>query len=1287
MAARDIRAGRTAPPRRSVPPSAEDKAGDYGSLPLFRELPVEAIALPATEEKDNQAGPISPQAPTESAAQPSPLAPAAERDNRAEATSPLAPIERVAQASPLAPASGARGRGEGVGVAAIDLQRHAVIGASAGTGKTYSLEHLVLRLLTEADATLEQILLVTFTEKAAGELKDRLRMRLEKALPEMPAHQAVIQTALDSFDQAHVYTIHGFCQRTLQEYAFEQRQDFRQELALDVDLLQSCLREIQRKAWREEYGEQLRTVLELADYNGIKGSEAWEQRVLRIAGSLRQGCDHRLQPDLLDGWPGCLQELGAGLRADWETCRRLAGPLDANRLEEHPLYVGFDRLDVQANWRDPRRRKVLLPLLRWLADPEAGERPVIAFCRLLITCAEASSFNKHAFRLISTQLSKKAVAQLADYCPGLMELVELVEQRRQATDWDALQHQLALGTIRQLHEHLTAYKRERGLLSFEDMLTRVDDALNPGKNPEAEAVATHLRRRYRYAVIDEFQDTDLIQWRIFKRIFVDGGPPHRLFVVGDPKQAIFGFRGADLQAYLSAVRDLSDGHAAQEVHLDVNWRSCPELLDQLNVLFANGEWFAGTDISYRPVLPPRETKPPSALVADRTGQNALTLVDLAGLDSARDARRHYAQFIAHEIGRLLGWPGGNPLLEFEAKGKPARGLRADDICVLVFKRREAIPLLDALRAAKIPYSFYKQPGLWQSEEAVHLSYVLKALARPDQAQGFRKALLTRFFRLTPQDLSQSDELPANHPTKELFARWLGWADDQNWAPLFQSLLEDTGLLHDDPQAAEAERRLANCRHIFHALQHAAYAENLDLLGILDRLETLRRRPSDNDMDVQPIETEQRKVQIMTIHASKGLEFPVVFLAGGFTGGRGGDYLTYRDGNTLVFDLRKGDDARSSAAKQEQDAEQRRLLYVALTRPMFKLYVPKLAADCKYQSKGPVITILAPAAEKAGLRTTEARLDRPAEVQPRPEEVSAPPSPEPPVCDNLAKLLPPADLDFRRRRILIRSFSSLHRQSSRSEVPNFAERLPRADDDDQDALAGQEPLRGPVFGDLVHDVLEKIDFAAVGRAEAWQALLTDGTPARQLVDQQLAKHLPRYTSRLSLTQLQEPSRQQVARLVWNALHTPLSALGGPLWQIPAGDRLHELEFHFPEMEDAPPEVRRENGFLTGFMDLVFRHNGKVFLADWKTNLLSGSYTPDELAHSMRECDYVRQYRLYLQALARWQKRARGDAFDPRRDLGGVYYLYVRGMNGQDEAAGVFFHRPTADDLRLEQVLAD
>jgi exodeoxyribonuclease V beta subunit len=284
----------------------------------------------------------------------------------------------------------------------------------------------------------------------------------------------------------------------------------------------------------------------------------------------------------------------------------------------------------------------------------------------------------------------------------------------------------------------------------------------------------------------------------------------------------------------------------------------------------------------------------------------------------------------------------------------------------------------------------------------------------------------------------------------------------------------------------------------------------------------------------------------------------------------------------------------------------------------------------------------------------------------------------------AELFPRLDADLHRRRIYIRSFSSLHRQSQpRVEEANYVERPPRKDDDVPDPLAIQDPLRGPVFGDMVHAVLETLDFASIGQAADPADLIREGTPFRKSVDQQLALNLMKLQTRVSGPQLEEACRQQIARLVWNTLRTPLPEVG-PLWQIPPQDRLHEVEFHFPEaFGPKPPEVRAQEGFLTGFMDLVFRKQGRIYLVDWKTNLLE-SYAGDDIRQAMEECDYVRQYRLYLQALSRWLGDRGG--FDFRRDFGGVFYLFLRGMNGQDEGSGVFFHKPTAEDLRLEMVLA-
>src|SRR5207247_1359530 len=199
-------------------------------------------------------------------------------------------------------------------------------------------------------------------------------------------------------------------------------------------------------------------------------------------------------------------------------------------------------------------------------------------------------------------------------------------------------HQLAVHTIAALQRRLDQYKRGHGLMSFEDMLTRMDQGLDPAHNPGAATLVGLLRRRFRYAIVDEFQDTDPVQWRILQRLFLEGGEG-RLFVVGDPKQAIFNFRGADLDTYLVAKMQLAKAQDATVCTLDTNWRSSTELVAALNHVFAHGDWFA-KPLAFSPVRPATNPAKRSAFVDQESDRAALTLVRIGGDETLARARRH-----------------------------------------------------------------------------------------------------------------------------------------------------------------------------------------------------------------------------------------------------------------------------------------------------------------------------------------------------------------------------------------------------------------------------------------------------------------------------------------------------------------------------------------------------------------------------------------------------------------------------------------------------------------------
>ena len=377
------------------------------------------------------------------------------------------------------------------------------------------------------------------------------------------------------------------------------------------------------------------------------------------------------------------------------------------------------------------------------------------------------------------------------------------------------------------------------------------------------------------------------------------------------------------------------------------------------------------------------------------------------------------------------------------------------------------------------------------------------------------------------------------------------------------------------------------------------------------------------------------------------------------------------------------------------SELRRLLYVALTRPIFKLYIPKVKIPPRSGGYlGPVGTILLPALNlacpvKLGPLIAEVSTPALAVSTPKPSAETAPAvTIEKTPYEVAGPLFPPLDDSLHKRRIVIRSFSSMarHHLSTLGDASSFGEQAHRPADEAATPIDRDDPLRGPVFGDIIHNVLERIDFLEVARSALPEDLIRAGTHARKLIDQEIKGNLTKLRTRTPLDQLAQACRQQIAALVWGALRTPLSEVGGPLCDVPAADRLTEVEFLFPERSGAPipANQRWEEGFVTGFMDLLFRKNDKYYLLDWKTNMLP-AYGREQIERSMADSDYHRQYRLYLQAIARWLRRVKGPTFPFLEQLGGVYYLYVRGLNGRDESSGVFCHHPTEQDLDLDFVL--
>ena len=1187
-------------------------------------------------------------------------------------------------------------------IAHIDLTRHALIEASAGTGKTYTLENLVVRLLKERqDIALENILMVTFTEKATSELKMRIREKLEQEISpnshggDTEATAQKIRDTLDAFDIASIYTIHGFCHTILKDFAFENGSLFQNEVVDDTPIFDTLIREQMRKVWPEIYGAHLPEMLRVAGFANRK--DQFLSLVVNIARRVfRPGVGDEIRPGAQDR---NFDQIRSEIITQVVALKTLIGVVPA-------FSDGFNRLNINARSKKTLMEKMVMPLERYLSQFDENHFESTSLVELIDQVQAVKSSGRQGIEcLVPVNWLKNG--DNIQVCPNLETIAERLEGLTETLV--QLVYSLAVDAVKKLQTDAARFKRQNGWISYDDMLSRVASALHGEHSTQ---LIRTLRAKYKIAFVDEFQDTDPVQWGIFKRLFLDHSEipcENLLFLIGDPKQAIYSFRGADVYAYLEARNEmerLSGTGAANLYFLATNWRSKPELVRAFNDLFCCNEWFpphdrAGSfEIGYQDAGSPSEEDLPAVLAADRSHRPALNVVDLRESESPRRAKPVLTRFIAAEIRYLIGSGG----IEIKERNSGRRPLDYGDICILVRGRSDALLLEPELTDLSIPYSFYKKPGLFISDEALYLSLMCHAVLDPGSIPDVKKALLTPFFAFKATDLYAVENMPVSHPLKQLLFYWHALARSRKWGMLFRSLMEDSGLLFREAETRDWDRKNTNYHQIFRHLEAVAYRKNLDFRSLSALLDSYRKQTveAEADADIHQIETEARKVQIMTMHVSKGLQFPVVFIAGGLTQPSGDDYHVYHVCNPANPDagIRKIIDLSKKYGKERHDREKndedKRLFYVALTRAQFKLYVPFFPVASRHRWLGPVCRFLSSAVSSAFPKDN----DNPAvgSLVPDVHAASDPDDAEAidhevvseSAIDKYHPLLP-SNNNYQSRRTLLESFSSLHGRLYHGWQPETGFQVVREKDKEDDesfvafdsdnirtARSDAELPGGADIGSMFHDIFEHIDFeAAAGNPE-------------DLLERPEAKDL--IVETMDAYRVEERWQPQVCRMIGNALTTPIDTGEAPiiLGRVKKEDRIHEVEFYYPfafpvggrsKIPDC--EIEEGNcGFIRGFVDLVFRHKGKFFIADWKSNRIDAGYGRKALEVCMNDAGYHLQYKLYTVAVMRWLKQAFGDRFDADSQFGGVFYFFLRGM-GTGNGNGVYFVSP-ADLGTLEHL---
>jgi exodeoxyribonuclease V beta subunit len=1109
-----------------------------------------------------------------------------------------------------------------------------VIQANAGTGKTFTLVNLVAQLVADGKVKAEEILLVTFTIKAAAELRFRVRERLMKfkEQSEYSGRRHLIEAALAVPDGLwNIQTIHSFCQNALLDFSIFSGASPMPRLISEAELVRVAIDHAIRRQWLvDEETSIFRAIRDLKKANVL----------------LNDAAEH--------------------LARAWTSGYRVPPPGET-------LPKGA--------------------VARFEGDSLSDDFPSVVVC------------NTFVFE-------------------GLMLLPKAIE-------------------------HIRA---QFGLMTFNTLISDLHRCLTSNTN-ESKQLLQSIRNKFLICIVDEFQDTDALQWEIFQTVFCHD-TPHSFVCVGDPKQSIYGFRGADLATYRRATRWLKN-NGAKHLTLSENWRSSPAMIEAVHQILDHEDY---TDLAYthksisarshvgiwedkekkKPVYPLRVIEcPPKAAQSAETNQNSKDKEKVEDKVKAK-ARRSIPFQIAKEIHELMKTP---PWIQLGDDAEP-RQLRWSDILILTSGRHfvsndiitgDQFEVSEALNHFQIPFWVYQRDKLFDIPEVQSILDVMLAALTTDDLMLRNRAFLSPLLSgqtatiWEPKD-DENDPRNSEKSRAEIFLTELGILLENKRHNSILILCRGKIASHNSlPLQVKANMELAIER-----LCEAGILENLNAWQMTQRLHDWMTKGSGADEDDADSESDTRQLQsqghtrnavtIMTWHSSKGCEAPVVFVTGGFFHYEGSDFeMRARIGPLiditpepqakpepkLEFDNNNQTKEQTPALEPEAwDGElkacfgkkyfigwsntllpptydeNKRLQYVVMTRASVLMYLPYVSGKKSVNRASRWYTANCALGELLKKENSEKIVS--IDVTPIDENSTYPPLSEKiERQENHSEHLETSPLKENQlpavRGIALGSYSSLKKklgQLKRSSLASESFIAPGISDanesveedgiDTESALPEDviEDFRGKEFGIFVHGLFEDLSWKALKKGP-------ESPEFKSEIDRVIELHLSEIVRRFG-----ENAVEKISSAFMNALTTPLKVEGvismDGLWQ--ADDVLCEIDFHLPEV------FRRQNAhpnqFYTGSIDVVFSHSGRTFFLDWKTDRLTSRELESHstLEAAMREKRYILQLQLYAKSLFRALHSGQ-NADTAYESFGGGVYLFIR-----YGARGVYAHRSTLDELQ-------
>lgn len=1153
-----------------------------------------------------------------------------------------------------------------------------LIEASAGTGKTYAISMLVLRFVVEQQLDIKKILVLTFTNAATEELKARIRKRLFDAREALFNQQSIsddnlkrwitgleiepqniikrINHALCEIDQAGIFTIHGFFQRLLSEYTLESGQSFDLELTGNIkDIKQTCTDDF----WRQH----------------IYFRPAWEVAILTAdyptPEQLQASVDF-IAPDIK-------------VLPDKEALEQKFIDLNKRLKTNKKSIISFFKT-MQKALTEGKFKKVFTDkfnensqcIIDWL-DKKNTDLPDFSSINQL---GLMNALNSNKFRT-----SQKNPLVCADQKTAYIQSLGIDTHAIEAID-------VALTTIKlifrralleSLREGLEQRLEEINTLSFDHLISRVSSAL---RNQEGQLLCAEIRQKYFATLVDEFQDTDKKQWFIIQSLFHSS--EQYLYLIGDPKQAIYKFRGADINSYFVAHQQ-----ANRYFTLSQNWRSHSRLVDGINALFKKNKAFYSENLDFYPAKSAITSKQG---ILTYKGKQLPPLV-LWHLDkgekdywSAGRASVEIQQGVINEILHLLT---AQFILRKEADWHDEKPVQAKDIAILVRTNTQAEAFKYALNTSGVTALINSKESVFGSAEAIDLYILLQAIAQPADHSLVKQAIALTGFNLDGQQLFQAINNEREYEAWLVrFHNYQQIWHNKGLMSMMRYLMTEETLQPYLPKAHGTERSITNLQHIIELVQQAVIEEHL---GVNKMLAWLSRNISqadtnntaENEQQLR-LESDEDAVKIITMHSAKGLEFPIVFCP--YLWQRGArlrqekQLITCYNNEQMIADLGTDQfDFHRKIALEEELAENIRVFYVAVTRAQYRCYVNWADVRTKEKVNDSAMAYLLECAQGDFLAQQKClkrfSIDHPeafdyrllALGQSLPECYQTQPS---------MRIL----TGKQRYRSLYTSWQmssytalsslSFHESSVTTEVPEDKAREPLAGH--IVATESNELPRGTCTGNVIHDLLENLSFRIIAEnkdisTQRNQSCLRYGLTTKQpeLLDQLLIHTVSTFlTTENGYFNLQQLDEQQC---------------------------LKEMPFYLPVklfdasqvntiLEDcstySPLSKKMISGYLTGFIDLICEYNGQYYIIDYKSNRLE-SYDQESLIQVMREHNYGLQYWIYSLVLHCYlQYRLPNYHYD--KHFGGIKYLFVRGMNKDKENSGVYQTRP--EFVRIQQLSA-